>query len=106
MPEGHQTNQQHHGRRQSPPFQLLSCTACCHALSCSASGQVVLSNFPNGAKLRSLLHKGTRAGCLGFAPQQPNLLCGAKGSGQLLVWDTDQASQAPEEYNVHRVRRE
>lgn len=69
---------------------------------CSASGQVVLCAYPTGVKIRTLLQKGrTRAGCLGFG-SNTTLLCGAKGSGQLLVWDVTQASQA-EAFDVHKV---
>lgn len=67
----------------------------------SASGQVVLCAYPTGVKIRTLLQKGrTRASCLNFGSNS-TLLCGAKGSGQLLVWDVTQASQA-EELNVHK----
>lgn len=92
---------------------LLTCAAAaadlyCAAMAvlllclCSASGQVVLCKYPTGVKIRTLLQKGrTRAGCLGFG-SNATLLCGAKGSGQLLVWDVTQASQA-EEFDVHKV---
>lgn len=70
----------------------------------STSGHVVLGRFPTGQKMKTLLHSGPRAGCLRFAATQPSLLCGAKGSGQLVVWDITQLKdQRPEEYNVHRV---
>jgi hypothetical protein len=63
---------------------------------------VVLCAYPTGVKIRTLLQKGrTRASCLNFGSNS-TLLCGAKGSGRLLVWDVTQASQA-EELNVHMV---
>jgi hypothetical protein len=76
-------------------------------LSCSASGQVVLHGISDGTnpakKLKTLLQKGTRTGCLGFAQGQPSLLCCAKDSGQLLVWDINHVAQGPTEIGVHRV---
>jgi hypothetical protein len=81
------------------PLLLLSW--CCAP---STSGHVVLGRFPTGQKMKTLLQSGPRAGCLSFAATQPSLLCGAKGSGQLVVWDITQLKeQRPEEYNVHRV---
>jgi hypothetical protein len=59
-----------------------------------------LAYYPTGKKIRTLLPKGHRAGCLGFAS---SLLCGAKGSGQLLVWDVANNQEGPQEYDVHRV---
>lgn len=75
---------------------LLLLLLCC----CSSSGQVVLAYYPTGKKIRTLLPKGHRAGCLGFAS---SLLCGGKGSGQLLVWDVANNQDGPQEYDVHRV---
>lgn len=62
----------------------------------------MLCHFPSGRKAKTLLQRGgPHAGCLGFSGS--NLLCGAKSSGQLLVWDVTQSSQLAEEFNVHRV---
>jgi hypothetical protein len=62
----------------------------------------MLCHFPSGRKAKTLLQKGgPRASCLGFSGS--NLLCGAKSSGQLMVWDVTQSSQLAEEFDVHRV---
>lgn len=78
---------------------LLPLPPCCH----SSSGQVVVSDYATGKKMKTLLSRGPRAGCLGFASSHPSLLCGGKGSGQLLVWDVLNTKDGAQEYNVHRV---
>jgi hypothetical protein len=55
--------------------------------------------------MKTLVASGPRAGCLSFAATQPSLLCGAMGSGQLVVWDiTALRDQKPELFAVHKVR--